>query len=167
MSDFDELVDEAERAPIGGWDFGWLEGRAVEARPSWRFFDRVVEHTAGVESLLEVEAGIGAMIGNIPSLPPLAVATEGYAPGVAVASPRLRAAGVCLVVTSATPGLPFAGGVVRGPDQPPSRGDLVDRDRAGTAPRRLVLGAARRSAQPSIAQRVPHGPAAEYVEARP
>ncbi len=32
MPSFDELIDEAERAPIDGWDFSWLDGRATEDR---------------------------------------------------------------------------------------------------------------------------------------
>ena len=39
---FEVLVEEAEHAPIGAWDFSWLEGRAVEERPSWHYFDRAV-----------------------------------------------------------------------------------------------------------------------------
>jgi hypothetical protein len=31
---FEELVDAAVAAPIEGWDFSWLEGRAIEERPS-------------------------------------------------------------------------------------------------------------------------------------
>ncbi|MGH9250385.1 MAG: class I SAM-dependent methyltransferase [Acidimicrobiales bacterium] len=109
MSDFDELVEEAERAPIGGWDFSWLDGRAVEDRPSWQYFDRVVERAIGVAALLEVQAGTGTMIGRLQSVPSLAVAAEGFPPSVAVAAPRLRAAGVHLVVVSeGSPGLPFA-----------------------------------------------------------
>ena len=111
MSDFDELVREAELAPIEGWDFSWLDGRAIEARPTWQYFDRVVERAATVASLLEVQAGVGSMIGSLPSRPSLAVATEGFPPSVALAGPRLRAQGVDLVVTSqVTPGLPFAAG---------------------------------------------------------
>ena len=109
MSDFDELVDAAARAPVGGWDFGWLDGRAVEERPSWRYFDRVTERAARVSSLLEIEAGVGRMIGSLGGLPPSAVAVEGYPPSVAVAAPRLRERGVGLVVASSTFGaLPLA-----------------------------------------------------------
>ena len=110
---FDDLVDEAERAPIEGWDFGWLDGRAVEERPSWRYFDRVAERVVGadVSQLLEVQAGVGSMIGRLPSLPGLSVATEGWPPSVAVAASQLRSRRVRLVVTSQTrPGLPFADG---------------------------------------------------------
>ena len=98
VSDFDELVDEADLAPVDGWDFGWLERRAVEDRPTWRYFDRVVERAKEVSALLEVEAGVGSMSGSLPSLPRLTVAAEGFAPSVAVAAPRLRTRGVHLVV---------------------------------------------------------------------
>lgn len=37
MRSFDELVAEAEQADATGWDFGWLNGRATEERPSWRY----------------------------------------------------------------------------------------------------------------------------------
>jgi hypothetical protein len=60
VSDFDDLVDDAEHVPIEGWDFGWLDGRAVEERPTWRYFDRVVERAADVSTLLEIQAGVGS-----------------------------------------------------------------------------------------------------------
>jgi SAM-dependent methyltransferase len=111
VNDFDDLVNEAERAPLGAWDFRWLDGRAVEDRPSWRYFDRVAERAADISTLLEVQAGVGSMTGMLPSLPGLSVATEGFAASVTVAAPRLRSRGAHLVVTSQTrPGLPFADG---------------------------------------------------------
>lgn len=106
---FEALVAEGERAPIGAWDFSWLAGRAVEERPSWHYFDLVVERASAVATLLEIQAGVGAMIGNLPDAPSLSVATEGFAPSLVVAGPRLRARGVHLVETSqTTPALPFA-----------------------------------------------------------
>jgi SAM-dependent methyltransferase len=99
VSDFDDLVEEADQVPIEGWDFGWLDGRAVEERPTWRYFDRVAERAADVSTLLEVQAGVGSMIGALPSLPRLSVATEGFPPNVALAAPKLRSEGVHLVVT--------------------------------------------------------------------
>jgi SAM-dependent methyltransferase len=109
VSEFERLVAEAERAPIGTWDFSWFDGRAVEERPSWRYFDRVVEHASSVSTLLEIQAGVGTLIASLPSPPPLAIATEGYAPSVALAEPRLRSVGAHLVVTAQDrPGLPFA-----------------------------------------------------------
>jgi hypothetical protein len=38
---FDELVDEAANVPADEWDFSWLDGRATEERPSWRYYDVV------------------------------------------------------------------------------------------------------------------------------
>lgn len=111
MNDFDELVRQAELAPTETWDFSWLDGRAVEERPSWHYFDRVVERIATVATVLEVQAGTGSMMGSLPLLPSLAVATEGFPPSVAVAAPRLRARGAHLVETSQSrAGLPFADG---------------------------------------------------------
>jgi SAM-dependent methyltransferase len=108
LADFEKLLREAELAPVGSWDFGWLDGRAIEERPSWHYFDRAAERVSGVSTLLEVEAGIGTMIGSFPTLPQLAVATEGFPPSLALAAPRLRARGVALVATSpAHLGLPF------------------------------------------------------------
>jgi hypothetical protein len=74
VSDFDDLVTEAEQAPIEEWDFGWRDGRAVEERPTWRYFDRVAERAAEVSTPLEVQAGVGSMIGVLASLPRLSVA---------------------------------------------------------------------------------------------
>src|SRR5947207_2732120 len=54
---FDELVAEAEKVPIQGWDFSWLEGRATEERPSWRYFDRVAERVPTVSSWLDLQTG--------------------------------------------------------------------------------------------------------------
>lgn len=108
MEAFERVVADAARAPADGWDFGWLDGRAMEARPSWHFFDRVAERAPDVATMLEVQAGTGSMVGRLPSLPRLAVATEGFAPSVAIAAPLLRDRGVHLVVTSQTvTALPF------------------------------------------------------------
>jgi SAM-dependent methyltransferase len=110
MTSFDDLVDEAESAAIPGWDFSWLEGRASEDRPTWRYFERVSERVSEVSSLLEVQAGVGTMIGTLASLPAFSVATEGFPPSIALAAPRLSARRVHLVVTSLyIPGLPFLG----------------------------------------------------------
>lgn len=109
MARFDDLVDEAASVPITGWDFGWLEGRATEERPTWRYFDLVAERAPRVASLLDVETGAGGMLADLPALPPVAVATEGHPPNVALAAPRLRARGAHLVHADAA-ALPLARG---------------------------------------------------------
>ncbi|MGZ4427623.1 MAG: hypothetical protein ACXVXC_15750 [Nocardioidaceae bacterium] len=37
MRTFDDLIHEAAAADVSGWDFGWLDGRATEARPPWAY----------------------------------------------------------------------------------------------------------------------------------
>jgi SAM-dependent methyltransferase len=107
---FDDLVREGDRASVDAWDFTWLDGRATEDRPSWRYFDRVAERVRDVSSVVELQAGTGSMIGRLPALPAFAVATDGFAPSIATAAPRLRERHVHLAVTSqVVPGLPFAG----------------------------------------------------------
>jgi SAM-dependent methyltransferase len=91
MGRFDELVGEAEAAEVSGWDFDWLNGRAIEERPTWRYFDQVSHRAAEVQSMLEIQAGTGAMTGSLPRLLALAAATEGFEPNVALAAARLRA----------------------------------------------------------------------------
>lgn len=108
VSSFESLVEEAERTPVDSWDFGWLDGRATEQRPSWRYFDLVAHRAGLVSNVLELQAGTGSMIGRLPLLPPLAVATEGFPASIVGAVPRLRARRVHLVVTSQTRvGLPI------------------------------------------------------------
>jgi len=34
---FEELLDDAATAPVDGWGFEWLNGRATEQRPSWGY----------------------------------------------------------------------------------------------------------------------------------
>jgi hypothetical protein len=51
---FDQLVAAAEAAPVAGWDFSWLNGRATEARPPWGYTRRVVPRLERVRSVLDV-----------------------------------------------------------------------------------------------------------------
>jgi SAM-dependent methyltransferase len=106
---FDQLVEEAEAVPIHGWDFGWLDGRATEERPTWHYFDLVAQRVPNVGSLLDLQLGSGGMIAALPTVPALAVGTEGYAPNVSDAARRLAARGAHLVHTDeARPAFPFA-----------------------------------------------------------
>ncbi|MYV71439.1 SAM-dependent methyltransferase, partial [Streptomyces sp. SID2131] len=43
---FEELVAEASGAPVDGWDFSWLDGRATERRPSWGYHRLLAERLA-------------------------------------------------------------------------------------------------------------------------
>jgi SAM-dependent methyltransferase len=106
---FEDLIEQASTAPIDGWDFSWLRGRATEERPSWRYFDLVAEAAAGARRMLDVQAGTGHTIHALPILPRLTVAAEGWAPSIRHAAPRLAARGAQLVCTQDDrPTLPFA-----------------------------------------------------------
>jgi len=106
---FDELVAEAERVPIPGWDFGWLDGRAVEERPTWHYFDVVASRVSSVRRLLDLQVGSGGMIAALPAVPALTVGTEGYARNMPFAAANLASRGAHLVRTDEdSPALPFA-----------------------------------------------------------
>ena len=59
--------------------------------------------------MVDLQTGVGQMIADLPKLPELTVATEGYAPNVAVASPWLNRRGAHLLWTQEDrPALPIA-----------------------------------------------------------
>jgi SAM-dependent methyltransferase len=108
VASFDALVQAADQAPIDGWDFSWLEGRATEARPSWRYSERVAERAEHAERMLDLQSGGGELLAGLPALPSLMVATEGYPPNVVVAARRLVPRGAWVVATeSDRQALPF------------------------------------------------------------
>ena len=96
---FEELIAKAQAAPIEGWDFSWLAGRATEERPSWRYSEIVAERAKSASAMLDLQSGGGEMLARLAHLPSLMVATEGYAPNVALASHRLSARGAYVVAT--------------------------------------------------------------------
>ena len=105
---FEELVGQAAAAPITGWDFSWLDGRASEERPAWGYSGLVAQRLATVASALDIQTGGGELLGGIDTWPPLLVATETWLPNAAVAGRRLASRGGRLVMTSEDrPGLPF------------------------------------------------------------
>lgn len=111
MATFDELVDDAASAPIDGWDFAWLDGRATEDRPSWRYFDIVTDHASRADRMLDVETGTGNLLADLAVLPRTTVGTDAHPPSIAMAAPRLRTRGASLVQTGpADLRLPFRSG---------------------------------------------------------
>jgi SAM-dependent methyltransferase len=104
--DFDALVAEGEAAPIAGWDFSWLDGRATEERPPWGYAGMVAARLHAVDSLLDVQTGGGEMLASVGPLPNFAVATEPWPPNVPVAAERLGALGAHVVAAGGLE-LPF------------------------------------------------------------
>ncbi|MET9546507.1 class I SAM-dependent methyltransferase [Streptomyces sp. NPDC006627] len=110
FDDFDDLVAEAEAAPTAGWDFSWFEGRATEARPSWRYAEAMAQRLARAEASLDIQTGGGEVLASAATLPPLAVATEGWPANVAKATALLHPRGVAVVASPEDAPLPFADG---------------------------------------------------------
>ncbi|GII78943.1 methyltransferase type 11 [Sphaerisporangium rufum] len=105
---FEELVSEAEAAPVEGWDFSWLAGRATEQRPSWGYQRLMSDRLARAGAALDVQTGGGEVLNGAPVLPPVMAATESWPPNLARAARLLRPRGVAVVATGERPPLPFA-----------------------------------------------------------
>ncbi|MBO0715463.1 MAG: hypothetical protein J2P59_11955, partial [Acidimicrobiales bacterium] len=89
---FEELVAEAESAPLEGWEFSFLEGRATEERPSWAYARTLVARAGSADALLDVQTGGGEVLAEVlaeVSTPPVGgrrpatvAATESFSPNV-------------------------------------------------------------------------------------
>lgn len=108
MRSFDVLVAEAEAAPVDGWGFAWLDGRATEERPGWGFAHLLAQRLADVPSALDIDTGGGEVIVQAPSLPTRMAVTEAWPPNLVRAREVLEPRGVDVVATRADEPLPFA-----------------------------------------------------------
>jgi SAM-dependent methyltransferase len=105
---FEDLIAEAGRVSVDGWDFSWLDGRATEERPSWGYQSAMGAKMAGARAALDIQTGGGEVLAGASHLAPLTVATEGWPPNVAAATRRLHPRGVAVVADEDKPPLPFA-----------------------------------------------------------
>jgi SAM-dependent methyltransferase len=109
--DFEQLIEDAARTPFEGWDFGVLDGRYVEGKPSWDLRALIRARMSSAESMLDLGTGGGEFLSSLAPLPALTAATEGWAPNVEVARRTLRPLGVEVADTTAEPRhLPFDDG---------------------------------------------------------
>lgn len=97
--DFERLISEAERQPFSGWDFGYLRGRYVEAKPSWDFGREAKRLVETSRSMLDVGTGGGEFLSSLGPLPVICCATEGYPPNSRIALKRLGPIGASVVFT--------------------------------------------------------------------
>ncbi|ONH32821.1 class I SAM-dependent methyltransferase [Pseudofrankia asymbiotica] len=105
---FDDLVAEAETAPVDGWDFSWLDGRASEQRPSWGYARAMGERMAHATAGLDIQTGGGEVLAGAPRLAVRTVVTESWPPNLARAAALLRPRGVAVVAADDSRVLPFA-----------------------------------------------------------
>jgi SAM-dependent methyltransferase len=105
---FDELVSEAATAPLDGWDFSWLDGRATEERPSWGYQKLMSQRLAAASAALDIDTGGGEVLSGAERFPPTMVATESWPPNAALATELLHPRGVVVVAMRDKEYLPFA-----------------------------------------------------------
>ncbi|RJO79905.1 class I SAM-dependent methyltransferase [Nocardia panacis] len=105
--DFTQLVTEAAAAPIDGWDFDWLAGRASEQRPSWGYQRLMSERLAKADAALDIQTGGGEVLAGAPKFPPLLAATESWPPNIERATRLLHPRGAVVVAVAPQPPLPF------------------------------------------------------------
>lgn len=110
MAGFDELIALGESADVGGWDFGWLAGRATEERPPWGYARLLGQWLGRARASLDLQTGGGEVLAEAPAFPPVAVATESWPPNLARATALLHPRGVAVVSDPDQPPLPFADG---------------------------------------------------------
>ena len=105
-------MEEAAAAPVDGWDFSWLAGRATEERPSWGYQRLLGGRLAAATAALDIQTGGGEVLAGAGAghFPPTTVATEGWPPNVAAATALLHPLGAVVVAVSEDAPLPFADG---------------------------------------------------------
>ena len=94
---YEQLVSEATGVAITGWEFAWLDGRAVGSEPSWSYPALARQLTKRAGSLLDLDTGGGEMLAELAPLPPHTVAVESWPPNTPVARDRLTPYGVSVL----------------------------------------------------------------------
>jgi hypothetical protein len=122
---FEELIAEAERHPLEGWDFSYLVGRMVESPLVFDYLAEVRKRLGGVSSLLYIWNGGGEILSQLAPFPPRTFATEEYAPNAPIAAARLHPLRAQVVRYEA----PMENYAALGPPRPNKPG-LPFRDRA-------------------------------------
>jgi SAM-dependent methyltransferase len=111
----DELLDEAARTRLQGWDFSWLGSRLIVQPPPWPFEEIVAGLVDDAEVALDMGTGGGEWLSALARRPARTIATESWPPNVPVAAARLRPLGIGVVHDEgAVDNVPQARGHARG-----------------------------------------------------
>lgn len=110
LAEFDELVAAALAAPVHGWDFGWLAGRAVGSDPTWAYPELARSALDRSTRALDVDTGGGELLASLSPLPPYTMATESWPPNLPIAHQRLGPIGVRVLPTPCDARLPVPDG---------------------------------------------------------
>lgn len=110
-ADFDALLAEAAAAPVDGWGFAWLEGRATEERPSWGYARLLPHHLAPADAVLDVQTGgaevFGEALDRTDPRPRIVVATEAWPPNRAIAHRNLIPSGGLVLAVAESGAFPL------------------------------------------------------------
>lgn len=110
-SNFEALLLEGSAEPTEGWDFSWLDGRAMKGRPTWKYLARLSKRIVKATAVLDVQTGGGEglaeMLSQIENLPVSLAATESWPPNVEIARQTLAPFGVSVVKVPDYGPLPF------------------------------------------------------------
>jgi SAM-dependent methyltransferase len=96
-----DLLEEAERRPLKGWDLS-CDGRIAHAAP-WDFEAIVDEYLGRSPNLLDLGTGGGEWLSRRPFPKGRTVATEAWPPNVPVAQARLAPLGAAVVAVVGAP----------------------------------------------------------------
>jgi SAM-dependent methyltransferase len=111
MGSFADLVAEAMSAPINGWDFSWLEGRATEERTWWGYRQLAAQEVAAATTVLDIQTGGGELLAEIlrdaAEQPAVVVVTESWPPNLVRARHNLEPFGAWVTEVSDDAELPF------------------------------------------------------------
>ncbi len=105
---FRRLVEDAQSQPFKGWDFSFINGRIHQQEPSWDYQSLVATAIAQADVMLDMCTGGGEFLDSFANLPNTTLATEGYAPNVALAAERLAHRGITVVEVTSDNQLPLA-----------------------------------------------------------
>ncbi|MDQ0644832.1 methyltransferase domain-containing protein [Microbacterium murale] len=110
MAEFEELIELGSAADVTGWGFDWVADRATEERPPWGYARLLAERLRTASAALDLDTGGGEVLAEADTFPPVAVATESWAPNAARATALLYPRGVVVVRAEQDGPLPFADG---------------------------------------------------------
>lgn len=111
---FEDLIAEADAAPLGGWDFSWFDGRATEERPSWGYARLLTERLGRARAVLDVQTGgaevLTTALTRAAAVPGVLAATESWPPNARLARRALAPFGGTVAEVADDDGLPFPAG---------------------------------------------------------
>ncbi|WP_425256365.1 class I SAM-dependent methyltransferase [Pseudarthrobacter sp. J47] len=90
---FNQLIAEADAAHLEGWDFGFLNGRAVSTPLPWDYLGAASALVAASYRALDVDTGGGEIFAALKP-PRGSVAVEPYPPNLTISAQRLQPLGV-------------------------------------------------------------------------